>query len=401
MASFKHYLPYSKKDGTFRAVIKLHHHGDRKFIRTEIFISKDDLTKKGKIKSPQIQKELDELIIHYRNKVQKIGIRAESMSIDELYRYIIAENNTEIDFIQYTEKLISKFRQENKKGTASNYAAALNSFKRFVRADTYAINMVTGRLMHQYAEYMAESKSMRFKTADVKVGNRAISLYTGIFRAIINKAKDEFNDEDLDIVTIKVNPFRKFKVPHEPMPGKRSLSIEKIIAIRDIHIDDGQWRMKFARDCFMLSFYLIGMNAVDLYKQPSVVNGRIEYERIKTKSRRSDKAFISIKVEPEALELINRYDFQKLYSNQNTMSRSINYGLKKIGELIGEPNITFYAARHSWATIASNDCGIDKYTIHLALNHVEEEMKITDRYIRKDWSVIDKANRKVLDLLKA
>ncbi|MCL2596848.1 MAG: site-specific integrase [Paludibacter sp.] len=47
-------------------------------------------------------------------------------------------------------------------------------------------------------------------------------------------------------------------------------------------------------------------------------------------------------------------------------------GLKKIGDEIGVGNLQFYAARHSWATIAHNDCGIDKYTIHEALNHATD-----------------------------
>ena len=62
--------------------------------------------------------------------------------------------------------------------------------------------------------------------------------------------------------------------------------------------------------------------------------------------------------------------------------------------------ITFYAARHSWATIArSAALKIDKYTVHEALNHVDADMKITDRYIDRDWSVIWQANAKVLGLL--
>ena len=60
----------------------------------------------------------------------------------------------------------------------------------------------------------------------------------------------------------------------------------------------------------------------------------------------------------------------------------------------------FYAARHSWATIARNDADVDKYTVHSALNHVDEEMKATDIYIKKSWDPIDRANRKVLDLVK-
>ncbi len=63
----------------------------------------------------------------------------------------------------------------------------------------------------------------------------------------------------------------------------------------------------------------------------------------------------------------------------------------------GITGLQFYAARHSWATIARNEVGIDKYTIHEALNHVDPGMKITDVYLDKDWTRIDDANRRVLN----
>jgi hypothetical protein len=58
---------------------------------------------------------------------------------------------------------------------------------------------------------------------------------------------------------------------------------------------------------FMLSFYLVGMNSVDLFNSPAPENGRITYTCAKTKDRHSDKSKISIKIEPEAQEIINRY----------------------------------------------------------------------------------------------
>lgn len=56
----------------------------------------------------------------------------------------------------------------------------------------------------------------------------------------------------------------------------------------------------------------------------------------------------------------------------------------------------FYAARHSWATIAVNKVKIDKYTVHAALNHIDESMKVTDIYIKRDFVAENKANQKVL-----
>ena len=56
----------------------------------------------------------------------------------------------------------------------------------------------------------------------------------------------------------------------------------------------------------------------------------------------------------------------------------------------------FYISRHSWATIALNKVGIDKYTVHSALNHVDEAMKVTDIYIERDFISQKQANAKVV-----
>ena len=96
------------------------------------------------------------------------------------------------------------------------------------------------------------------------------------------------------------------------------------------------------------------------------------------------------------------FNFYQYYKNPDTFNYAINKGLKKIGKLesINIEDLEFYAARHSWATIATNQAKVNKYTVHTALNHVDEEMKVTDRYIDKSYSLIDAANRKVLNFVK-
>ncbi|MCS2212872.1 recombinase [Bacteroides fragilis] len=89
-------------------------------------------------------------------------------------------------------------------------------------------------------------------------------------------------------------------------------------------------------------------------------------------------------------------------TSQNTEISLIPNGLRLIytcSLLLALPCI-FHAARHTWATIASNEAGVDKYTVHTALNHVDENMRVTDIYIAKSWDSIDAANRKVLDYVK-
>ena len=50
----------------------------------------------------------------------------------------------------------------------------------------------------------------------------------------------------------------------------------------------------------MLTFFLIGINKADLYELESIDNGYITYRRNKT------GRIISVKVEPEAAEIIER-----------------------------------------------------------------------------------------------
>ena len=59
--------------------------------------------------------------------------------------------------------------------------------------------------------------------------------------------------------------------------------------------------------------------------------------------------------------------------------------------------LQFYQFRHTWATIARNELGIDKWTIHSALNHVDSGTRIDDIYIKKDFRLINDANKRVLD----
>ena len=114
-------------------------------------------------------------------------------------------------------------------------------------------------------------------------------------------------------------------------------------------------------------------------------------------------------MEPEIKPLMEKYKDQtgkrvfcyyQMYTTQENFNTAINKGLKQIAETLKlDIQLSTYYARHSWATIARNDCKISKDDVHLALNHVDEGLKVTDIYIAKDWTHIDNANRKVIAFL--
>ena len=145
------------------------------------------------------------------------------------------------------------------------------------------------------------------------------------------------------------------------------------------------------------------MNSVDLYACTNYKKGVLSYERAKTKDRRIDNAYIEIEVPDIIKPLFRKYkgksrvfDFYTRYTNEGGFNKHLNAGLKIVARKIGIPPFDFYSARHTWASIARNKLGIDKYTIHEALNHVSD-IDITDIYIQRDFTNINRANKKVVD----
>lgn len=201
-----------------------------------------------------------------------------------------------------------------------------------------------------------------------------------------------FNDARRNGITSEY-PFYKggFEI-HAEATRKRSLKVDVLRRIFNAELEG--WQEKY-RDIFKLIFMLVGINFVDLYNLTEVTDGRIEYNRAKTKRR------YSIKVEPEAQEIIERYQGTKnlLYLADKSENYRVSYmqlckGLNSIKATLGIPELSTYWARHSWATIARS-LGISKDDIALALGHGGNS--VTDIYIDDDPQIIDEANRRVLD----
>ena len=303
-------------------------------------------------------------------------------------------------------------------GTASIYMTALNALRRYIGRDTLDIGEITAPFIKGFVQFIESEPSQRGanrkqkgETATKNKGNRALSLYISRIKTIYNRAKEEFNDEELGQMNILGNPFRNLRLETPAPTAKRAISAESIQQIIDLPPLANE-RARMARDCFLLSFALMGMNSADLLTCPPARKDEIVYFRQKTASRRTDRAEMHVRIEPCVSPLIARYSdktgkrllhFYLRYKDRVSFNKAINQGLKDVGEAIGVDGLTFYAARHSWATIArtpreEGGAGLDKYVIHEALNHVDTSMKVTDIYLVKNWRVIFDANKAVMNL---
>ena len=215
-----------------------------------------------------------------------------------------------------------------------------------------------------------------------KINSRSIHLRN--IRAIFNNAIDN------ELISADLYPFRKFKIKKE-VTAKRALTLKQIQKVIEFKGTDQE---NWARDVFMLSFFLIGINMKDLYYLNNTENKYLNYNRAKT------NRFYNIKIEPETQLLLEKYKgenhllrFQEQFTKYKSLGIKLNEYLKSIALKENIKPFTSYSARHSWATFAS-ELEIPKETISAALGHGGNT--VTDIYINFNQKKIDAANRKVI-----
>ena len=403
-----------KVGGTFNVKIRLTYNREVKRLATHIFVRAEDLTKDFKLKNPKYIKEADRLVRYYEELCMGLPLEASNLTLSDVLDYIQKEKekNTPIDFIQFCKDWLAATEVKGKR----NYQTALNTFIAFLGKDKLNTNQVTKLLMMEFMEYLHKKRAKQVAELQKKgkriPSNRMVSLYMGSIRHLFNEAKRKYNDYDRNVIRIPNSPFENLVIPKQEATRKRALSVELIKKIWELPYiinTNGRERLcpfNLAKDCFILSFCLIGMNSADLYNCTEMEDGSITYYRTKTTGRRLDKAKMKVDVLPILLPLMNKYEdytqkkvfcFYHLYSTYKNFNRAINLGLKQIGKILKIDDLEYYAARHSWATLAVNKVGIDKYTVHAALNHIDEAMKVTDIYIERDFKIENEANKKVIE----
>lgn len=387
MATLKEVVSdYRKDDGTYNVRIRLTHNRRTTYFVTSLYVTDRQITKRKKIKDHDVADAVARKIAEIRSIISHID-GVEYMDIDRLKKIISEEmkygSKFSLDFLAFAGEKISAM----KKNTARTYITATKHLREF--AGKIDVNDLDSRFIIKFKEHLY---SLDLSTNSVQTNLAKI-------KHLINLAKDEFNDDYK--TNVVVNPFKKGVMPKAEQTRHRVLDID---VLRQIFAYDGKdTKLKRAAEYFKLSFCLVGMNAIDLYDvEKACLKGDIlGYNRTKTEEKRADKAYIEIRVEDEIRELMKKYcgagehlfNFRHRFKESRYMSAFCNRHLKKF-----QCDITFYHARHSWATIAYNDCGIDMQTIHEALNHASDaSMKITDIYVKKDFTRIWEANRKVLD----
>ena len=305
--------------------------------------------------------------------------------IDEFNRYA-----HEYSLFNYMESIIAKLKQNGKVRTSETYKSTLNSFKKFREDEDIMLDCLTSEIMEAYEAWHHKRG----------VAPNTISFYTRILRAVYNRAVED------DIIENR-NPFRKVYTGVDKTV-KRALPLPVIKKIKALDLSLNA-SLDFARDMFLMSFYLRGMSFIDMafLKKTDLKNGYVTYRRRKTGQQ------LIIKWTKEMQLILDKYHENEseyllpIIRNPGTNERctyrnvgyNINHNLKTIAGMVGVTiPLTLYVARHSWASAAKAK-GIPLSVISEGMGHDSEAT--TQIYLASlDTSVVDKANSLILKSLK-
>ena len=402
-----------KVDGTYNVKIRFTLDRKVKRLSTNLFITSKDLTKSLKFKEDtSIKRAIDRLVLYYREQCFKLQLDQNHYSLDEIIEFLNGEQEKQqtIDFIKFSREWIASTTIKG----APNYTTAINALVRFIGKEELDINLITLDFLESFKAFLNKEREIRTKRLMQQgkrvPSNRSLSLYLISIKKLFNEAKKKYNKKEKNLILIPNSPFMELEIPKQEATRKRAISADIIKKLWKLPYKDMKKGYKstchynLAKDCFILSFCLMGINSADLYNATEMEGYTIVYNRTKTKDRRLDKAQMKVDIPRLILPLVEKYkdktgkrlfNFYQYYADEKDFNKAINYGLKEICTILEIDDLEYYAARHSWATIALNKAGIDKYIVHAALNHIDDAMKVTDIYIERDFVNEDKANTKV------
>lgn len=380
----------ANKDGKHKVRISVAHNGTTRYIPTTIMLDSANEFKKGSIvKRPDasfLNTKLRGLLQHYQELIDELGF-IDGFSCAELINMM---KTTETQKHRTLSSVIDEYKEyaRIKESTKASYTIAWNAIIKHVKGTT---------LM----DHITPSTIMTFDANLRKKGLASTSIrnYMIIFKTVVNYAVK------CGYVFYRVHPFASYKFPSAKV-RESWITTEQVKAIRDYKTTNVN--LARCRDLFMLSYYLGGINMVDLKRIPFDDKSReIKYVRQKVETRGSDPIKVEFSIPDEAWVIIQKYRGKngiiKVGSGNGKRADEsfLIYYMKKLGEALNIPNLIYYSARKSFSQQAF-ELGIRDSVIDYLLGHSANYSGVTCLYHYRHVTPeqATEAIRQVLDNLK-
>ncbi len=375
------------KEGFYNVMLRLSNKRKLKRISTKVFTLKTDFQAKyGKwikstIGSNHENKNND--LMSWYNKASNASTELEKkripVTLENIADYIKGTNDDKINFIEYAEKVATRFKDSEQVSSYKKYHTLINKIQNYVGNKNFKFNDISVTFLINFEIHLK------------KLGNGIITIEKEfkIIRAILYRAIREglFEQER--------NPFFQFKLKSEKT-SRMKLNEDEIIKIENLQLttNTSLWH---TRNYWLFSFYTAGVRFSDIcmLTWENIKNDRLVYKMNKTSREKSIKLF------PKTKTILSYYDREDkknedfifpildpkynysdkffLYRRISSKNAIINKDLKKIAAMceIKTP-LSFHISRHSFAYIARKSGKMDIYQISKMLGH--SDIKVSERY---------------------
>ena len=398
MATLKAIVKAKMKNGMYNVYIRFTQNRQFSYFRTSWMVNDKGLSDDKKdIIDPFVIQQTSVLIDKFYSRLNQVD--SSNWSASEVLQFV-QDFDKDISFSDYARKHIDKLIARGQERTSRNYKWALNHIERFAETDNLMFSRLTSSFLNRWIEALSTT-------------NRCKEQYPVCLREVYKAALKEFNDEELGLIRLK-NPWGNVKIPRSDVPEKRAIPASKLRAFFNVVPDRSRFTnplMEVGQDVALISFGLCGLNAVDIFnaEKGQYVNGIFHYERRKTRNARSDRGYFEVRVPEFIKPTFEKYlstdtnspwlfNFHERLSTSDSFCANVNIGIKQIWEKV-EPGYraSLYAFRHSWATIAQNECGATLNEVDFGLNHSMNRMAKV--YVKVDFTPAWILNEKVIDFI--
>lgn len=282
------------------------------------------------------------------------------------------------------------YRQQKLRSTSASTIRILDTAIAAIQpffSEDYALKRLDAMTLYELRDYLTK-KGLNSTTQ---------LMYLGYLRGAVAFAVRHKR------VQYDVPPFRDFNMPKNQVRNV-GLTIEQLRTIRDAEFD-GRYKgqMTFCRDLFMLSFYLCGMNLVDIMRL-DLTKPTIRFLRQKTMNYRPEEQSTEFTIQPEARVLIDRLIVQGQiqYKHKDrtyySLTRTLNRHLKNIAKACNiDSRLIYYSARKTFAQLA-NELMIKDSIIEFCIgDSTSTGNKTIGNYIHVNRRMADATIRKVFD----
>lgn len=359
------------RNGTHKLRIAVRHKTKTAYIITRIILDEPGQLRNGKIvRHPEacvLNKKLRKMMDIYEERLDKI--RNTDLYTCEQLRDIIKSgpDGEEVTFKGISAEFVSVLMSEGRISYAKLMERSSRYFCEYCRGDI-AMEDITPVLVRSFAESL--KKPGRSKAY--------ISTILSHIKALINKAITN------QMVSYSIHPFVSVKIPQSPV-REVTLSLESFVRIMNSKPDSK--RKKMARDLFMISFMLGGMNLIDIMNV-DFRDKEVRYVRTKSAGRTQQENVISFDM-PEGIERYaggwmqpnGKLDFGYKFTYHN-FSQYVSYAITDLAEELGiKERVVFYSARKCFAQFASDICMPDS-VINYCLGHSDRSKGVIRYYTK-------------------